>query len=299
MGSDINTRGVNGPASQINGATRLVGVFGFPVEHSLSPAMHNAAFAALNLPFVYLPFRVPPEQLKSALLGLSSLGIVGVNLTIPHKQAALSLVDIVTDEAAEVGAVNTVHCTPEGLVGDNTDGLGFYTPLKETNREFAGTRALVLGAGGAARSVVFRLAREGVAVALLNRTLDHAAALAMSVRSAGYEDVSVLDYADTAGIREALHEASLVVNTTRVGMFPESDGVPELPLEKLSGSQLVYDLVYNPVKTRLLEEAEKRGCETMTGVKMLVYQGAAAFERWTGMWPPTAVMESAVLRGLE
>ncbi len=284
-------------APVVLGATRVLGVFGYPVEHSLSPPMHNAALARLELPYVYVPFRVAPESLERALHSLSPLGIVGVNLTIPHKEQALTLVDEVTGEAREVGAINTVHCLDGRLIADNTDGRGFYLPLQEAGFEARGRIAVVLGAGGAARSVVFRLAREGAeTIWLVNRTWERAERLARAVADAGYGErrVRPLRCDDSASLEQALRAADLLVHTSRVGMHPEVDGLPPLPLATLHRNLIVYDLVYNPIETRLMAEARMRGCTVLGGVKMLVYQGAAAFERWTGVWPPTDVMEAAV-----
>ncbi len=282
----------------VRGDTRVVGVFGYPVEHSLSPAMHNAAFAALRLSYIYIPFLVSPDALGSAIRSLPALGIVGVNLTIPHKEHVLPFLDAITDEAREVGAVNTVHCLEGRLLGDNTDGRGFYEPLREMGLSFAGKQVVVLGAGGAARSVVFRLLREGAHVILTNRTLERATRLAQDVANAGYgARVQVVDGEAERELRNAIAGAELLVHTTRVGMHPLSEVLPPVPLEAFHPDLLVYDLVYNPVETRLIQEAQRRGCRTLTGVKMLVYQGAAAFERWTGLWPPTDIMEAAVLEG--
>jgi shikimate dehydrogenase len=278
----------------------VVGVFGYPVEHSLSPAMHNAAFAALRLSYIYIPFPVSPDALGSAIRSLPALGIVGVNLTIPHKENVLPFLDAITDEAREVGAVNTVHCLEGRLLGDNTDGRGFYEPLREMGLSFAGKQVVVLGAGGAARSVVFRLLREEAHVILTNRTPERAARLAQDAASAGYgAQIRVVDGEAEREIRNAIAGAELLVHTTRVGMHPDTDALPPVPLEAFHPNLLVYDLVYNPVETRLIQQARSRGCRTLTGVKMLVYQGAAAFERWTGLWPPTDVMEAAVLEGLK
>lgn len=284
----------------VRGDTRVVGVFGYPVEHSLSPAMHNAAFAALRLSFIYVPFPVSPDALGSAIRSLPALGIVGVNLTIPHKENVLPFLDAITDEAREVGAVNTVHCVEGRLLGDNTDGRGFYEPLRELGLSLSGKQAVVLGAGGAARSVVFRLLREGANVVLTNRTLDRAERLAQDAACAGYgAQVRVVDGKVERELGNAIAGAELLVHTTRVGMHPAPDALPSVPLEAFHPNLLVYDLVYNPVETRLIQEARRRGCRTLTGVKMLVYQGAAAFERWTGLWPPTDIMEAAVLEGLQ
>lgn len=288
-------------APAVRGTTKVVGVFGWPVAHSLSPAMHNAAFTALGLDYIYVPFPVAPESLEQAVRNLSALGIVGVNLTIPHKESVLPFLDEVTAEARLIGAVNTVHCTEGRLIGDNTDGRGFFEPLREQGFSAAGQRVMVLGAGGAARAVVFQLAREGARVTLTNRTPERAERLAQAVREAGYpaDAVQTIAPQDTDQLAKALREATLLVHTTRVGMHPDTEGLPPVPLDRFHERLCVYDLVYNPVETRLLKEARKRGCSTLTGVKMLVYQGAVAFQRWTGYWPPTEVMEQAVLERLE
>lgn len=293
-------------------------MFGYPVTHSLSPAMHNAAFAALALPFVYVPFSVAPDGLGQALRSLPALGIVGVNLTIPHKETALPFMDSITEEAHAIGAVNTVHCVEGRLCGDNTDGRGFFQPLREAGVSVAGQTVVVLGAGGAARAVIHRLVHEGATVVLANRTRERAERLAHDILQNlpqnfgdGSETsklqkaaaIQVITWDETPAskhqLAEALTVARVLVNTTRIGMVPEQDTLPDLPLESFSPTLLVYDLVYNPVETKLLQEARRRGCETLTGVKMLVYQGAAALERWVGVWPPTDIMEQAVILGLK
>jgi shikimate dehydrogenase len=261
--------------------------------------MHNAAFAHLKLPYVYVPFPVAPESLETAIRSLSALGIVGVNLTIPHKERVLPFLDELTQEAKDIGAVNTVHNREGSLLGDSTDGRGFWEPLREMGWSVAGESVFVLGAGGAARAVVFRLAREGAHITLVNRTPERAAKLAQEVAKAGLNPIKTLFAEDWEGQRTALRESKLLVQTTRIGMHPEADALPPLPLDALGENTLVYELVYNPIETRLLRTARERGCPTLTGVKMLVYQGACAFQRWTGVWPPTPIMEEAVLRGLE
>jgi shikimate dehydrogenase len=282
----------------VRGNTKVVGVFGYPVEHSLSPAMHNAAFAALRLSYIYVPFPVQPEAIGPAVRSLPALGVVGVNLTIPHKESVLPFLDAITEEARDVGAVNTVHCIGGRLLGDNTDGRGFYEPLREMGVELAGRRVVVIGAGGAARAVAFRLAREGARIALTNRTPERAQRLAQAIAAAGLGSVPVIGIDRPEELADAVAEATLLVQTTRVGMHPDRESLPPVPLEAFSSNLLVYDLVYNPVETSFLREARARGCRTLTGVKMLVYQGAAAFQRWTGIWPPTDIMEAAVLEGI-
>lgn len=281
----------------VRGSSQVVGVFGCPVEHSLSPAMHNAAFAALKLSYIYVPFPVQPQALAAAVRSLPALGIVGVNLTIPHKEAVLSSLDEVAPYARRVGAVNTVHCVDTRLHGHNTDGAGFLAPLRSFDVP-PRSLAVVVGAGGAARSVVFALAESGFRVALLNRSASRAVDLAAAVDACYPGSVRVIETDARAELGQAVAEASLLVQTTSVGMHPAEEALPDVPLEALHPALLVYDLIYNPVETRLLREARARGCRTLNGVQMLVHQGAAAFEIWTGVWPPTDVMEHAVLRQL-
>lgn len=279
----------------ISGRTKVLGVLGYPVEHSLSPAMHNAAIAALGLHFVYIPFSVLPDNIGPAIRSLITLGIVGVNLTIPHKERVLPYLDDIAPEAQAIGAVNTVHNDGGRLVGYNTDGEGFARPLEARGFALRGRRAVVLGAGGAARSVVFRLAREGAQVVLANRTLERAARLAEDVHAVvGRAAVEWLALDDTAGLKESLAGAELLVNTTSVGMSPQAEAMPPIPPDALHPGLLVYELIYNPVETRLLAAARAAGAQTLNGVQMLVYQGAAAFQIWTGLQPPVDVMEQAV-----
>lgn len=283
----------------VSGDTRVAAVFGFPVAHSLSPAIHNAAFAALGLPWIYVPFLVEPDGLGPALRGAAALGIVGVNLTIPHKERVLPYLDAIDAEASALGAVNTVHMVGGRLTGYNTDGHGFAEPLRRRGVELAAQRAVVIGAGGAARAVVLRLAREGARTVVANRTPSRAAALAADAnRIAGREAVEAIDLADAAALRRALVSASLLVNTTSVGMEPREAEELGLPEGVLRPGLLVYDLVYRPETTRLLAAARAAGAETLGGAEMLVHQGAAAFSIWTGQAAPVDVMLRAMSRAL-
>jgi shikimate dehydrogenase len=293
MASSERLEGILLPS--VNGKTRILGVFGFPVEHSLSPAMHNAAIAALGANYLYIPFSVLPEDIGPAIRSIVPLGIIGVNLTIPHKERVLPFLDRIAPEAQAVGAVNTVHNDKGELVGYNTDGEGFAGPLKALGYEVAGRRAVVLGAGGAARSVVFRLAREHGSITIVNRTLGRAESLAEEVcRVSSGARVDCLASGDDARLKDALGGAELLVNTTSVGMSPHIGDAPPIPPQSLHPELFVYDLIYNPRETRLLAEARSAGCRTLNGAGMLAYQGAAAFEIWTGQRPDVAIMQSAV-----
>lgn len=272
----------------IDAETQLVGVLGYPVRHSLSPAMHNAAFRHLRLNWVYLAFEVPPERLTDALRGMRALGIRGLNLTIPHKEAAVAMVDALTLAAQTIGAVNTLFWDEGRLIGDNTDAEGFLRAARAAGCEPAGMHALVLGAGGAARAVVYALKKSNCHITLANRTLQRAHALAQTL---GIEQVVPLQ-------REALlprmASIQLVVNCTPLGMAPNAETMPDVPLDVLPSEAWVCDLVYRPLRTRLLQTAQQLGLRTIDGLGMLVYQGAFAFERWTGIPAPVEVMRQAL-----
>jgi shikimate dehydrogenase len=277
----------------INGQTKLVGLMGYPIEHSLSPAMHNRAFAARNLNWRCLPLPVHPERLGEAVAGLRALGFVGANVTVPHKEAVMSYLDEVAPAAQAIGAVNTMVVHEDELVGHNTDWQGFLTALSEGGFDPQDKRAVVLGAGGAARAVVYALARAGAQVAVLNRTPARAQALV--------KDFSPLFPAlplTSQTLEEQTAEAHLLVNATPVGLWPEVDQSiwPEdLPFPN---HLVVFDLVYNPRQTKLLRQAEAVGAKVIGGLGMLVHQGAAAFELWTGERAPVETMQAAASEAL-
>jgi shikimate dehydrogenase len=260
--------------------------------------MHNAAFAALDLPWCYIPLPVPTEpagRIGEAVLGLRALGLRGANVTVPHKQAVMPYLDHLSPAAQAIGAVNTIIVAEDGtLEGDNTDAQGFAADLQDHGVEVGGKRVLVLGAGGSARAVVFGLGQaEAAAITVANRTLDRAVSLVESL--AGHLPGCPLvacalpdDLADVAA------DAEIVVNTTSLGMSPYVDTTPWPEGLPLRADQVVYDLVYNPRRTRLLAHAEACGAQAIGGIGMLVWQGAIAFERWTGIRPPVDVMRQAI-----
>ncbi|MCS7066771.1 MAG: shikimate dehydrogenase [Fimbriimonadales bacterium] len=274
--------------SQIDAETQLVGVLGNPVRHSLSPAMHNAAFRALRLNWVYLAFEVPPESLADALRGMRALGIRGLNLTIPHKEAAVALVDALTPAAHSIGAVNTLFWDEGRLTGDNTDSAGFLQAARAAGCDPAGLHALVIGAGGSARAVAHALRSIGCRITLANRTPERAHALAQAF---GVEQVLPLQ---REALRPLMNRVQFVVNCTSLGMEPYADAMPDVPLEALPSEAWVCDLVYRPLQTRLLQTAQQLGLRTVDGLGMLVYQGALAFERWTGTSAPVETMRTAL-----
>ncbi|MFC0215855.1 shikimate dehydrogenase [Paenibacillus chartarius] len=278
----------------VDSHTILYGVFGDPVRHSKSPIMLNRAFRESGINAVYAAFHVAPGALGDAVRGIRALGYRGVNVTIPHKVEVMQYLDEVDEGAQVIGAVNTIVNDNGRLVGYNTDGIGYVRSLKEENGlELAGRRVVLLGAGGAARGVGYALAREGVAsLRIVNRTAERAVELAAALSA----------YADCAGAgmdgaAAAVRDADIVVNTTSAGMHPNVDDVPLDP-ELLHGGLVASDLIYNPLKTKFLAEAERRGAKVHGGLGMFIYQGAYAFEYWTGRPAPVAAMRQTVLEAL-
>ncbi len=283
--------------STISGKTNSVGVIGWPVSHSVSPAMHNAAFAALGLDWCYLPLPVPTDPADSigeAVRGLRALGLRGANVTVPHKQAVMPHLDWLTPAAQAIGAVNTIRVEEDGqLSGDNTDARGFVADLRDHGVEVAGKRALVLGAGGSARAIVYGLAEAGcLSITVLNRTVDKAHELAQGIREV-FPFCRLSGHAMPDEIAVLAQEAQLIVNCTSLGMTPKTEGLPWDEAVAFRPDQVVYDLVYNPPQTRLLAKAATDGAQAIGGLGMLIWQGAIAFERWTGQLPPVDVMRTA------
>lgn len=280
---------------KISARTKVCGIIGDPVEHSLSPVMHNAAFAALDLDYVYLAFRVKRAELKEAIGGIRSLGVVGVNVTMPHKIGVLKLLDSLSPAAESMGAINTIHNKNGELVGYNTDGTGAMIAL-ERKVDPRGKKAVLLGAGGAARAIAFCLAKKCKELTILNRTKEKAVELAKSLHGLG-ASVSALPLKGVT-LRKELSDANILVNTTPVGMTPNVNETP-VTRDLLKSKLVVFDVVYNPPKTKLLKEAEAVGAVTVSGVDMLVNQGAITFKIWTGHEAPVKVMRQAVLRRLK
>jgi shikimate dehydrogenase len=261
-------------------------VIGAPIKHSLSPAIFNAAFESLGLDWVYLAFEVPAGEAGSALDAMRALDIGGLSVTMPHKDAVAELVDHCTPEAAALHAVNCVVLTGDGLLGDNTDGPGFLDALRaETGFEAGGRRAVVLGAGGAARAIVLALSRSGASeVSVVNRTSERAEVAAALAGPLGR----------VAG-PEAIGQADLVVNATSVGM---GDGRLPFDPSVLESGQIVADVVYHPSPTPLVAAARDRGIVAVDGVGMLVHQAAHALRLWTGSEPPIEAMTTAARAAL-
>lgn len=256
--------------------------------------MQNAALGAMGLDGVYLAFDVAPERLATALSGLAALGAVGVNLTIPLKERVLPLLDHVSPEAARIGAVNTITFKDNRIEGYNTDAPGFIASLRGCKVDPEGKRCLVLGAGGSARAVAAALAGAGARLMLANRTPERAAELARILTEDGGDSAVELVPMEGAALSRAVATAELLVNTTSVGMAPHGDDLPPAPVGALHAGLFVYDLVYNPVETRLLAAARQAGARGCNGLGMLAHQGALALEIWTGRAAPAALMEQVL-----
>ncbi|HTN43286.1 MAG TPA: shikimate dehydrogenase [Nitrospiria bacterium] len=282
----------------MNGRTRWLGIIGYPIRHSLSPLMHNAAIEALGLDYCYIPLTVEPRHLRSAVNALQRLGFRGFNVTIPHKERIMAIIDRLTPEAELIGAVNTVEIQRERLIGHNTDGRGFLRALmEESHRSVAGQRVLLLGAGGAARAVAFQLAHEGVKKLLIaNRSLERAHGLARHLRRSSIGcSVSVLHWMGKA-LNKSVQESDIIINATSLGMSPSDP--PLLSSAVFKTHHVVYDLIYKPPRTALLKQAEAAGATAISGLGMLVYQGALSFEIWTGRRPPVDVMREALRQAI-
>ncbi len=272
---------------RINAETELYGIIGYPVKHSISPEMHNAAFNAVSYNAVYLAFEVPKEKLAEAVGGIRSLGVKGVSVTIPHKVSVMQFIDEIDPLAQRVGAVNTIKNENGLLKGYNSDVYGAYLALKNKTI-IEGMKVAVLGSGGAARAVAFAVADLGKAseVFIVSRNEKTREELAVMLRNEG-RVVRVFGW-DLDDIRRAVEEANIVVNTTPLGMKPYEDQTP-VPPDFIREDHVIFDVVYVPKRTLLLKESLKRGATIIEGIDMLVNQALIQFKIWTGLEPPREV----------
>lgn len=272
----------------INAATRLCAVLGSPIQHSASPAMHNAAFAALGLNWRYLAFEVDPKNLRAAIEGARAMNFAGLNLTVPHKLLAVDMVDELDASAKTWGAVNTIKFESGRAIGFNTDAEAIATSLREDLKvELRGAKVLLLGAGGAGRTAALKLAAENVAeLFLVNRTASKAVEIAAEIKKQ-FPSIKV-----SVGYPKS--DVDLLLNATSLGLKPEDAAPLDEKLYSLKQTRAVYDMIYKPAETKLLVAAQAAGCRTANGIGMLVHQGAKAFEIWTGQPAPVAVMRRAV-----
>lgn len=281
----------------ISGKTRLCGVIGDPIEHTVSPIMYNAAFKKLGLDYMYVPFRVMKEDLGKAIEGMRALNLKGLNVTIPHKVTVIQFLDELDPLAEKISAVNTIVNNGGTLIGYNSDATGFLQALLERGIESKGKNVVILGAGGASRAISFVLAERGANLVILNRTLDKAKDCAGRILQIFQREVKALQLGRDNLIK-ALEKADILVNTTSVGMSPNNDETL-VTSNLIKPSLIVFDIVYNPIKTRLQMEAERAGAQTISGIEMLLWQGALAFEKWTGLKAPVELMRKEVVKALK
>ena len=274
----------------IKGSTNIVGLIGHPVEHSFSPPMHNAAFKKLGMDYAYVAFDVGSQNLKSAIEGAKSLGIKGLNVTIPHKIEVMKYLDEIDEVASLIGAVNTIDF--KDLKGHNTDGIGAVRAIEEVT-SIKDKNVVIAGAGGASRAISFYIAKYGAdKLTILNRNVAKAQKLAGDVADSNL--ISDVGSDSISEISSYLADADILVNTTPVGMHPNVNDTPVASASEMHGDLVVFDAVYNPNETVLLKEAIKAGAKPVYGIKMLLYQGAESFKIWTGRDAPVDAMEDAL-----
>ena len=282
----------------ISGKIRVCGIIGDPIGHTMSPLMHNAAFEKMGVDYLYVPFRVKKEELGKAIEGMRALNIRGLNVTTPHKVAIIPFLDKLDRLAERIGAVNTIVNDDGVLTGYNTDATGFLQALLEGGIEPAEKKVVILGAGGASRAISFTIAERGAHLVILNRLLelDWAEELAGQISQAFKKEVKALEL-NEENLVAMLEGTDVLINATSVGMYPSIDETP-VTANLLSPDLVVFDIVYNPVKTRLLKEAEAAGAKTISGLDMFIWQGALAFEKWTGLKAPVELMREEVFKVL-
>ena len=281
---------------EISGRTKLCCLIGNPIEHSLSPVMHNAAFKELHLDFVYLAFTVRKDELRNAIAGARSLQVHGLNVTMPHKTAIMKHLDEIDPTAKSIGAINTILNAEGRLVGYITDGVGAVKALNENGVSLKGKKMLLLGAGGAAKAIAYHAAQEVEELKILNRTAQKAKELAEALHKKFDKRISG-NSLSSATLKKELEDADILVNATSVGMHPNVDQ-SLVDSSWLRPDLCVMDIIYNPLETKLAKDAKSVGAKVISGIEMLIYQGVASFEIWTNHPAPVKVMKEAVLNKL-
>jgi len=285
---------------EINGSTKLTGIIGHPIEHSVSPQMHNAAYEKLGLNYCYVPISIRPDDLEKALEGIRMLGFVGINVTIPHKEAVIPHLDEVTKISRLIGAVNVILNQEGRLVGYNTDGPGFIDSLKaDANFYVKGKNVVILGAGGGAKAVALSLAQDKVKTMVITDIIYEKAKNLSEYINSHFDIAPYACPVRSHELKKGIENCDLLVNSTPVGMRPK---VNECPIDedyKIPSKAVVYDLVYNPLETKLLKLAKSKGAKPVSGIGMLIRQGALAFSLFTEQEPPLDVMKEAALAALK
>ncbi|MCU7358300.1 MAG: shikimate dehydrogenase [Enterococcus sp.] len=284
---------------EVTGYTRLAGLIAKPARHSISPLMHNTAFKANNIDAVYLSFEVEKEQLPQFIKGISAFGMIGVNVSMPYKLAVIPYLDELSEAATLIGAVNTIVPQKDGrLVGHNTDGSGFMRSLVDSNVEIIGEEITVIGTGGAATAICVQAALDGVQkINVFNRQGEFFTQKQQKINEIAQKSqctLSLTDLADGKALNKALGNSKLLVNATDVGMKPNEAQTPIQDFSAFHDDLAVYDVIYNPRETKLIQIAKEKGLKTVNGLGMLLYQGAYAFELWTGKKMPLEIVKPLV-----
>ncbi len=278
---------------EITGRTKLTALIGSPVSHSISPQMHNEAFRQLGLDYVYTAFDIKPEDLEAAVKGLRAIHIAGFNVTMPHKTAVASLVDELTPAARIAGAVNTVINKDGRFIGHTTDGIGFMDSLRDNGEDITGKKMTILGCGGAATAICAQAALDGTAaidIFVRPASMPRAEEFAKRVRELSACRTAVFDLTDPKALRSSIEGSAILTNATSVGMAPDTDAclIPDAGF--LRPDLIVFDIIYEPKQTKLYRMAASAGCHTYNGMYMLLFQGAASFECWTGQKMPVGII---------
>jgi shikimate dehydrogenase len=280
----------------LSGKTRICGVIGDPIEHTLSPTIHNAAFNHLKLDFVFLAFRVRANDLENVMRGIRGLGIHGLNVTMPHKNKVIDYLDEMDPTVKFLSSANTILNREGKLSGFNTDGVGALQTLRENGVDLSEKKVLLLGAGGAAKAIAFSLTPEVGELIILNRATEKATKLAEALRQISNKKI-VTGSLSKDVISQNMADSDLLINATSVGMHPAADQSVVSP-QSLRSALTVMDIVYNPIETKLAKDAKAAGAKVISGVEMLIHQGAASFKIFTGKSAPIAVMRKAALNKL-
>lgn len=280
----------------ITGKTKVLAVIGNPIAHSLSPVFQNAGIKAAGLDYVYTALPVDNEALGQAIAGMKAMGICGMNVTIPHKERVMEYLDAIDEDARVLGAVNTIVNQAGVLTGYNTDVKGFINGMKQQGFSPTGKQAVLLGAGGAARAIIWGLIQAKVA-SLTIGVRNVAKAQSLVEYFAQYMKITLLDW-QTAEFEQSLSQAELLINATPLGMYPKVDAAPPVNWDKVAREIFVYDIIYTPAETKFLKQAKEHGCQVLNGEAMLVGQGAESFRLWTGVEPDTGVMTQALRQAL-
>lgn len=281
----------------ITGKTKVVGVIGHPIEHSMSPPMHNNAFKELNMDYVYVAFHVLPENIEKLIESCKTLDIKGLNVTIPHKTSVIPLLDEIDPTAKKIGAVNTIQFKNGIAKGFNTDGIGAIKSIQEYTT-LEGKNVLIIGAGGASKAISFTLINENInSLVIANRSKENACNLIENIRmQCDFEEISYVDIKDAS---ELIDDVDIIINTTPIGMYPKHEVEPPIKTDKINEKHIVMDVIYNPLETALLKEARLNGATTINGTSMLINQGLESFKIFTGSKASYKSFEEALMEQLK